>query len=76
MSGDKDFFTPPGRTPSVNFSITMSDCDKETIGNVVNVIFKGAEEMALPDYFAVEGVNKGKLAMGLVDVDGKNTLAY
>lgn len=74
VRGDKDFFTPPGRTPSVNFSITLSDCDKETIGKVVNVIFKGTEEAALPGYLAVEGVNKGKLAIGLVDVDGKTLL--
>jgi len=74
----KDFWSLPARSPVEKFTIHLADCDTSSVWKVVKLKFSGAAEMNMQgqsDYFLkVTGENEGKLAVGLLDTDGKTPL--
>lgn len=74
-----NFHTNPGKTPSQKFSIRLRDCDTSSAWKTVKIRFTGNKEPQMnerSDYFlSVSGSgNEGKLAVGLLDTDGKTPL--
>ncbi len=75
----KNFQMNPGNTPPQKFSIRLRDCDSNSSWKIVRFIFSGNKESQMKersDYFlSVTGSgNEGKLAIGLLDTDGKTPL--
>lgn len=75
----KDFWYPPARSPAESFSINLTECNTTSIWKTVKVKFSGTKEEAMgaeSDYFLAMsgGPNKGKLAVGLLDLDGTSPL--
>lgn len=74
----KDFQFIPGRSPAQTFKIRLIDCDMTSIWKTVKLKFSGDRESNMAgqaDYFlSVGGVNRGKLAVGLLDTDGATLL--
>ncbi|HHX6017582.1 fimbrial protein [Escherichia coli] len=64
----------PGKSYEKKFQIKLINCHVNTIGKVVELVFKGKEEKMLPGYLEVNGVNKGKLGIGIIDIDGFSLL--
>ncbi len=64
----------PGKSYEEKFQIKLVNCHASTIGKVVRLTFKGAEEPNLPGYLQVSGVNNGKLGIGIIDTDGGSLL--
>ena len=64
----------PGKSYEEKFQIKLANCHATTMGKVVRLTFKGAEEKGLPGYLQVSGVNSGKLGIGIVDTDGSSLL--
>lgn len=74
----KDFQYAPGRGPAENFSIRLIQCNTNTIWKTVKLKFSGDKESAMKErseyFLKVTGVNTGKLAIGLLDTDGKTPM--
>ena len=75
----KNFYISPGSTPLQKFSIRLRDCDANSSWKTVKFRFTGNHEPQMKeksDYFlSVTGSgNEGKLAVGLLDTDGKTLL--
>ncbi|OQM39557.1 fimbrial protein [Citrobacter braakii] len=75
----KIFHISPGNTPPQKFSIRLRDCDANSSWKIVKFRFSGNKESQMKersDYFlSVTGSgNEGKLAIGLLDTDGKTPL--
>ncbi|MDQ9159045.1 fimbrial protein [Citrobacter portucalensis] len=75
----KNFHINPGNTPPQKFSIRLRDCDANSSWKIVKFRFSGNKESQMKersDYFlSVTGSgNEGKLAIGLLDTDGKTPL--
>ncbi len=70
----KDFQVFPGKGPMEKFQIKLINCDTNSIKKIVKLRFNGNTEPGMQDkseyYLRVSGVNQGKLAIGLLDVDG------
>ncbi len=70
----KDFQYEPGRGPTENFSIRLIQCNTDTIWKTVKLRFSGLTEAAMKErrayFLKVNGVNTGKLAIGILDTDG------
>lgn len=64
----------PGKSYEEKFQIKLVNCHATTMGKVVQLTFKGAEEPKLPGYLQVSGVNNGKLGIGIIDTDGSSLL--
>ncbi|CAD5757195.1 fimbrial protein [Escherichia coli] len=64
----------PGKSYEEKFQIKLINCHATTMGKVVRLTFKGAEEKGLPGYLQVSGVNSGKLGIGIIDTDGSSLL--
>lgn len=64
----------PGKSYEEKFQIKLVNCHATTMGKVVQLTFKGAEEPKLPGYLQVSGVNSGKLGIGIIDTDGNSLL--
>lgn len=64
----------PGKSYEEKFQIKLVNCHATTMGKVVELTFKGAEEPKLPGYLQVSGVNSGKLGIGIIDTDGRSLL--
>lgn len=64
----------PGKSYEEKFQIKLVNCHATTMGKVVELTFKGAEEPKLPGYLQVSGVNSGKLGIGIIDTDGSSLL--
>ncbi|MEE7091153.1 fimbrial protein [Escherichia coli O10] len=64
----------PGKSYEEKFQIKLVNCHATTMGKVVELTFKGAEEPKLPGYLQVSGVNNGKLGIGIIDTDGSSLL--
>ncbi|EFA3595760.1 type 1 fimbrial protein [Escherichia coli] len=62
--------TWPGKSYEKKFQIKLVNCHASTIGKVVELVFNGKEEAQLPGYLEVNGVNRGKLGIGIIDTDG------
>lgn len=69
------FHNAPGRSPEKRFPIRLLNCRAASIGKIVKVVFSGEAEQGLPGALKVNGVNAGRLAIQLVDVDGQTPLA-
>ncbi|CAG9435985.1 TPA: fimbrial protein [Providencia alcalifaciens] len=74
-----NFHINPGKTPPKKFSIRLRDCDTNSAWKTVKIRFAGNKESQMnerSDYFlSVSGSgNEGKLAVGLLDADGKTPL--
>ena len=74
----KDFQVSPGKGPAEKFSIRLVDCDSSSIWKTVKLKFSGLTEPGMKEkenwFLVVEGVNAGKLAVGLLDTDGVTPL--
>ncbi|EAA8874324.1 type 1 fimbrial protein [Salmonella enterica] len=74
----RDFWMAPARSPVEKFTIRLMECDTTSIWKVVKLKFSGTPENNMTgqaDYFLkVTGDNAGKLAVGLLDTDGKTPL--
>lgn len=74
----RDFWTEPARSPVEKFKVRLMECDTSSIWKVVKLKFSGTPESNMTgqaDYFLkVAGDNSGKLAIGLLDTDGKTPL--
>ena len=75
----KNFHISPGNTPPQKLSIRLRDCDANSSLKIVKFRFSGNKEPQMKerrDYFlSVTGSgNEGKLAVGLLDTDGKTSL--
>ena len=74
----KSFYISSGRMPAQKFNIKLRDCDKSSLWKTVKLIFTGVHETNMngdSDYYLkINGVNTGKLAVGLLDVDGSTLL--
>ncbi|WP_050490197.1 fimbrial protein [Escherichia coli] len=75
----KNFHISPGNAPPQKFSIRLRDCDASSSWKIVKFRFSGNKESQMKersDYFlSVTGSgNEGKLAIGLLDTDGKTPL--
>ncbi|TDN54408.1 minor pilin subunit PapK [Buttiauxella sp. JUb87] len=75
----KDFQYPPGRSPEESFSIQLNNCTTTTLYSVVKLTFDGVRETNMgsqSDYWLRMGTgpNVGKLAVGILDVDGTSPL--
>lgn len=74
----KDFQYAPGRGPAEDFSIRLVQCNTSIAQKTVKLTFSGNKESAmeeLSDYFLqVNGVNAGKLAIGILDTDGSTLM--
>jgi minor pilin subunit PapK len=68
------FNNPPGKGYEESFKINLEDCHPDTIGKVVTLTFTGSEELQLPGYLETIGANPGRLAIGIIDTDGKTLL--
>lgn len=64
----------PGKSYEEKFQIKLVNCHATTMGKVVELTFKGAEEPKLPGYLRVSGVNSGRLGIGIIDTDGSSLL--
>ncbi|HBA8866445.1 TPA: type 1 fimbrial protein [Escherichia coli] len=64
----------PGKSYEEKFQIKLANCHATTMGKVVRLTFKGAEEKSLPGYLQVSGVNSGRLGIGIIDSDGSSLL--
>ncbi|HFF1867775.1 TPA: fimbrial protein [Escherichia coli] len=64
----------PGKSYEEKFQIKLVNCHATTMGKVVVLTFKGAEESKLPGYLQVSGVNSGRLGIGIIDTDGRSLL--
>lgn len=64
----------PGKSYEEKFQIKLVNCHITTMGKVVELTFKGAEEPKLSGYLQVSGVNSGKLGIGIIDTDGSSLL--
>lgn len=64
----------PGKSYEETFQIKLVNCHITTMGKVVELTFKGAEEPKLPGYLQVSGVNSGRLGIGIIDTDGRSLL--
>lgn len=69
------FQTSPARTPMQNINIRLMECDVNSVIKTVKLKFNGEKETAMKgqsDYFIrVSGINRGKLAVGLLDTTGR-----
>jgi minor pilin subunit PapK len=75
----KDFYMSPGKSPLQKFSIRLRDCDASSIWKNVKIRFTGNDEPEMKEkreyFLRVSGSgNEGKLAVGLLDTDGKTPL--
>ncbi len=70
----RDFWYPPGRSPTESFVIRLENCHATAVGKIVTLTFKGTEEAALPGHLKVTGVNAGRLGIALLDTDGSSLL--
>lgn len=70
----RDFWYPPGRSPTESFVIRLENCHATAVGKIVTLTFKGTEEAALPGHLKVTGVNSGRLGIALLDTDGSSLL--
>ncbi|ARD19480.1 Fimbrial adapter PapK [Edwardsiella anguillarum] len=74
----RDFWVSPGKGPATGFSIKLINCNTASIARVVKLKFSGTREpnmLGQADYFLrVNGVNQGRLAIGILDTDGKMLL--
>lgn len=66
--------TYPGKSYKERFTIKLINCHASTLNKVVELIFKGQEEHALPGMLAVTGNNAGKLAIAILDTDESSLL--
>ena len=57
----------PGKSYVEKFEIRLINCNALAFGKIVDVIFTGIEEPNFPGYLKVNGVNEGKLAIGIMD---------
>lgn len=64
----------PGKSYDEIFQVKLINCQTMTIGKTVDLVFRGAEELNLPGYIQVSGVNSGKLGIGIIDTDGISLL--
>lgn len=74
-SSPRDYWQLPGARPSEKFSIKLIQCDAKSLWKLVKIKFNGQAEPAMGSeqqkYLALlSGANKGKLAIGLIDIDG------
>lgn len=69
------FHNAPGKSHSKNFAIKLLNCRAESIGKIVKVVFSGEPEQRVPGALKVSGVNSGRLAIQIIDTDGKTPLA-
>ncbi|MGP3590259.1 fimbrial protein [Vagococcus sp. WN89Y] len=71
----KDFQSAPARSPEQDFRVRLVECDVNSVQKTVKLKFTGEKETAMTgqaDYFLkVSGVNRGKLAIGLLDTTGQ-----
>ncbi len=70
----RDFWYPPGRSPTEPVVIKLENCHATSIDKIVTLTFKGDEEKDLPGHLKVTGVNSGRLAIALLDTDGSSLL--
>lgn len=49
----RDFWYPPGRSPTESFVIRLENCHATAVGKIVTLTFKGTEEAALPGHLKV-----------------------
>ncbi|EAX4319108.1 type 1 fimbrial protein [Salmonella enterica subsp. enterica serovar Richmond] len=72
------FWTEPARSPVVKFTIRLMECNTASIWKLVKLKFSGTPENNMTGqsnyYLSVTGDNAGKLAIGLLDSDGKTAL--
>lgn len=57
----------PGKSYAEKFEIRLINCNALALGKIVDVVFTGTEEPSLPGYLKVNGINEGKLAIGIMD---------
>ncbi|MCU6345179.1 type 1 fimbrial protein [Escherichia coli] len=70
----KYFQLPPGKGPEEKFSIRLIHCNTSVIWKTVKLKFSGDRENGMKEradhFLKVTGVNTGKLAIGILDMDG------
>lgn len=73
----KELLYPLARGRDQNFSIKFYDCDKSSLFKTIKVRFNGVKEggMEGDNFLAIsEGPNIGKIAIGILDTDGRSPL--
>lgn len=69
----KDFYEGAGKSPDAVFSIRLFDCDRTAVGKSVKLKFSGETEPGMKErakyFLRVSGVNRGRLAIGILDAD-------
>lgn len=72
------FLTEHARSPVEKFTIRLMECNTESVLKIVKIKFSGEPENNMKGesnyYLSVTGNNAGKLAIGLLDSDGKTSL--
>ncbi|MBJ9325122.1 type 1 fimbrial protein [Citrobacter freundii] len=72
------FYYNSGKGPKEKFRIRLLNCEDGVLGKTVKLKFNGNKEsqmLGASDHFlSVTGVNRAKLAIGLLDTDGKTPL--
>lgn len=71
----QQFRVEPGRGSTKLFSIKLLHCQPNIVGKVVKLNFTGETESNLSGTLRVTGENAGKLAIQLIDSDGRTPLA-
>ncbi|HAW0905887.1 TPA: type 1 fimbrial protein [Escherichia coli] len=64
----------PGKSYEEKFRIRLINCQLNTMWKMVELTFRGDEEPELPGYLRVNGINRGKLGIGIIDTDGISLL--
>lgn len=78
-SSPRDYWKYPAVRPAEKFTIKLIQCDAKSLWKSVKIKFNGQSEPEMgaeqQKYLALSsGVNKNKLAIGLIDIDGNQRI--
>lgn len=78
-SSPRDYWQLPAIRPTEKFTIKLIQCDAKSLWKSVKIKFNGQTEPAMgteqQNYLSLSsGANKGKLAIGFVDIDGNQRI--
>ncbi|MEQ4693594.1 fimbrial protein [Providencia manganoxydans] len=78
-SSPRDYWQFPAIRPTEKFTIKLIQCDAKSLWKSVKIKFNGQTESAMgaeqQKYLSLSsGANKGKLAIGFVDIDGSQRI--
>ena len=78
-SSPRDYWQLPAIRPTEKFTIKLIQCDSKSLWKSVKIKFNGQTEPAMDaeqqKYLSLSsGANKGKLAIGFIDIDGNQRI--